>query len=259
MQGTEIHPTAIVSPKAKLGENVKIGAFTHVEDDVEIGDNTVVRSSAVIANGSRIGRNNVICHGAVIGTEPQDLKYANERTFAKIGDRNTIREYATINRGTTATGETRLGSDCLIMTYCHIAHDCHLGSNIIMSNVTQLAGHVTIEDWVTTGGVVKIHQFCTVGKHTMIGADAKIVKDVPPFTLIGRVPPQVEGVNKIGLKRRGFSPELIREIIEFYDTVLFSGLNTTDGIKKYKQREIIVPEIEETIKFIENSTRGIYR
>lgn len=259
MQVTEIHPTALVSPEAKLGENVKIGAFSIIEDDVEIGDNTVVRSSVVIANGSRIGKDCLICHGAVIGTEPQDLKYANERTYAKIGDRNTIREYATINRGTTATYETRVGSDCLIMTYCHIAHDCHIGNNIVMSNVTQLGGHVTMEDWVITGGVVKIHQFCTVGKHTMIGADVKIVKDVPPYTLIGRVPPQVEGVNKIGLRRRGFSPELVQEIINFYDVVLFSGLNTTDGINKYRSREVILPEIEETIKFIENSTRGIYR
>lgn len=253
------HPTAIISKKARIGQNVKIGAFTIIEDDVEIGDNTEIRSNVVLANGARIGKDCRICNGAVIATEPQDLKFKNEPTVAIVGDRTVIREYVTINRGTTNTGQASVGSDCLIMTYSHIAHDCHVGNNVIMSNVTQLAGHVTIEDWVITGGVVKVHQFCKIGCHCMIGADVKIVKDVAPFLLVGTNPPKVDGVNKIGLSRRGFSSELIKEIDEFYRILFRSKYNTSSGISKFKERASIAPEIQHSIEFIESSERGVYR
>ncbi|MDQ1267266.1 MAG: Acyl-ACP--UDP-N-acetylglucosamine O-acyltransferase [Bacteroidota bacterium] len=259
MNSTVIHQTAIVSEKAQLGENVRIGPYSIIEEDVEIGDNCEIRSGVYIDNGTRIGRDCRICKGVVIGTEPQDLKYADEKTLTFVGERTTLREYVTINRGTKETKKTVVGSDCLIMTYSHVAHDCRVGNNVIISNTTQLAGHVTIEDWVNIGGVVKIHQFCKVGCHSFIGADVKIVKEVPPYTLIGREPAKVEGLNIIGLRRRGFSNELIGEIQKFYELVLFSGLNTRDGIAKYLENNSPCEEIKHCIDFIESSGRGIYR
>lgn len=253
-----VHPTAIVSPNAKIGENVEIGPFAIIEDDVVIGNGTKIMAGAYIANGARIGNDCRIFQYAVIATEPQDLKYENEKSEVFIGDRTVIREFATIHRA-TSTGKTTVGSDCLIMAYCHVAHDCIVGNHVIMSNVTQLAGHVVIEDWVNLGGVSKVHQFCKVGCHAMVGADVKIVKDVAPYTLIGRVPPQVESVNKVGLRRRGFAPEIIQEIEAFYDTVLFSGYNNRDGINKFLERGDVSAEVRHCIDFILNSTRGIHR
>jgi len=254
-----IHPTAIVSKKAELADGVSVGPNSIIHDDVIIGENTEIRSSVVISDGARIGKDNAIYHGAVIATEPQDLKYNNEKTYVIIGDRNVIREYATINRATSATGKTTLGNDSLIMTYVHIAHDCHLGNNLIISNVTQLAGHVTIEDSVTIGGVVKLHQFITVGCHSMIGADVKLVKDVPPYTLIGNNPSKVDRLNMIGLRRRGFDNSVIKEIDKFYRTILWSKYNVSDGLKKYIEDNEIIPEIQHCIDFIKKSERGIYR
>lgn len=259
MSNIIIHPTAIVSSKAQIGDNVSIGAFTIIEDDVVIGNNTEIRSHIVIANGARIGNDCRIFKGAVIATEPQDLKFKDEPTTAEIGDRTTIREYVTVNRGSNATKRTTVGSDCLIMTYCHVAHDCRLHNHIVMANSVQLAGHVAIHDWVVVGGVAKIHQFCKVGAHAMIGADCKIVKDVAPYTTIGKEPPKVEGLNKIGLLRRGFSREQIDEIESFYKIILYSGYNNTDGINKYIQENNINNDIQYCIDFINSSERGIYR
>ncbi len=254
-----IHPTAIVSPKAELGKSVKIGAFSIIEDNVIIEDNTEIRSSVVIANGARIGKDCKIFSNAIISTEPQDLKFEGEETFVFIGDRNVIREFVTINRATKETGKTVIGNDNLLMAYTHVAHDCVFGNNIIMSNVSQIAGHVHIEDWVIFGAYSKVHQFCTVGRHSMLAAGVKIVKDVPPFVLIGREPAKIEGINKIGLRRRGFSNELIDEIEVFYNTILYSGLNNKDGIAEYSKKENIPDEIQKCIQFIEDSKRGIHR
>lgn len=259
MNEVNIHPTAIVSKKAELGKSVKIGAYSIIEDDVIIGDNTEIRSSVVIANGARIGKDCKIFSNAIISTEPQDLKFEGEETFVFIGDRNVIREFATINRATKETGKTVIGNDNLIMAYSHVAHDCILGNKIIMSNVSQIAGHVNIEDWVILGAYSKVHQFCTIGMHSMLAADVKIVKDVPPYVLIGREPAKIEGINKIGLKRRGFSIELIDEIERFYNIILYSGLNNKDGIAEYSKKEYIPDEIKNCIQFIEDSKRGIHR
>lgn len=256
---TVLHPSAIVSPKARLAENVRIGPFVVIEDDVEIGPGTEIMASAYIANGARIGSECRIFPGAVIAMEPQDLKYANEPTTAVIGDRTTVREYATVHRGTTATGTTIVGSDNLLMAYTHVAHDCRVGNHIIISNVTHLAGHVEIGDWVTLGGMVKIHQFCRIGLYSMIGAGTKIVKDVPPYVLLDGNPARIPGVNKIGLQRRGFSAEQIRDIIEFYKILLHSGLNTTDALNKVEANGEPQPEIQAAITFIRSSKRGIHR
>lgn len=254
-----IHSTAIVSEKAKIGINVKIGPYCVINDDVEIGDDTQLFSNVVLDNGTRLGSECKIFSGAVIGTAPQDLKYDGETTYAIIGNRTVVREYATINRATVATGKTTIGDDCLVMAYSHVAHDCHLGNHVILSNVSQLAGHVTLGDWVILGGLAKVTQFCTVGKHSMIGADVKIVKDVAPYCLVGRNPAQVEGINKIGLRRRGFEKDVIDEIENFFDVLLFSGLNNRDGIEKFIKGKNVVVEVEEVINFIKNSTKGIHR
>lgn len=260
--GTFIHPTAIVSSKAKLGENVKIGPFTIIEDDVVIEDNTEIFSNVYIANGTVIGSGCTIYPGVVIATKPQDLKFNNAPTKVLIGNNNEIREYVTIHRGTQTTGATIIGNNNLLMAYSHIAHDCRIGNNNVLANVVQLAGHVHIEDWVVIGGVVKIHQFCKIGAHSMIGGDVKVTKDVAPFTLVGENPPKVDGINKIGLRRRGFSEEIIKEINVFYKILFHSGLNNTDGIKRYLELRnglSIPPEINHCIEFITNSQRGIYR
>ncbi|GAB5466780.1 MAG: acyl-ACP--UDP-N-acetylglucosamine O-acyltransferase [Candidatus Kapaibacteriales bacterium] len=255
-----IDSKAVVSGAARIGVNVRIGPFAIIEDDVEIGDNCEIRSHAVIASGSTIGKNVRVHAGAVIGTEPQDLKFTDTRTTVIIGDDTVIREYATINRGTDATGTTIVGKNNLIMSYCHVAHDCIIGNNVVISNATQIGGHVELEDWVILGGLAKIHQFCKIGRHSFVGADVKVTKDVPPYVLLGKNPPVIEGVNKIGLKRRDFSSESVSEIDEFYDIVLRQGFNTSDGLREAKSNGMYESEhIKAAVDFIENSKRGIYR
>lgn len=254
-----IDSRAVVSGDAQIGNNVTIGPFAIIEAGTVIGDGCEIRSHAVIAKGTTLGKNVRIHSHAVLGTEPQDLKFKDAPTTVVIGDDTVIREFATVNRGTEASGTTIVGKNSLIMTYCHIAHDCIVGSNIVMANATQLGGHVEIEDWVVLGGVTKVHQFCKVGAHAMVGADVKVVKDVPPFTLIGKNPPVVEGINRIGLKRRGFTPEEITSIDKAYDTILRSGFNTSDGVKKVKELGIANDKVASIVDFIEASKRGIYR
>ena len=255
---TKIHPSAIVSSKARIHESVEIGPYSIIEDDVEIQEGTILKNAVVLANGARIGKNVKIFSGAVISAVPQDLKYKGEETLTEIGDDTVVREYATINRGTVAEGKTVVGKNCLLMSYTHVAHDCILGDNIIMSNATQLGGHVLVEDWVILGGVTKVHQFVHIGKHAMIGADTKLVKDVPPFTLIGREPAKVQGINKVGLRRRGFSDNEIKEIDDFYYELMFSGDNTSEAIKKFESSENS-ENVNYCVDFIKNSKRGIYR
>lgn len=252
-----IHETAIVSKNAKIGNNVKIGPNCVISDDVIIGDNCEIANGVIIDNGARIANNVRIFSYASISTEPQDLKYAGEKTEVYIGENTVIREFATINRATTHSWKTIVGKNCLIMTYCHIAHDCVVGDNVIMSNATQLGGHVNIEDWVILGGVTKVHQFCSVGKHSMVGADVKIVKDVPPFTLVGRNPAQLEGINKVGLRRRGFSEDVIKAIDRFYFDLVFSGKANKDVLATYENSKYT--EIQDCVKFIRESKRGIHR
>jgi UDP-N-acetylglucosamine acyltransferase len=258
-----IHPTALVAPTAQLGVGVRIGAFSIVEAGAEIGDHTDIRSSVVIASNTRLGAGCVVHPSAVIGGEPQDLKFKGEETSVVIGERTVIRECATVNRGTAATGVTAIGHDCLIMAYCHVAHDCVVGNHVIMSNVTQLAGHVTLEDYAILGGCVKVTQFCSVGRHAMVGADSKIVKDVAPYLLADGNPVKIAGLNKVGLKRRGFTTEAINELEELYTLMLFAGNNVSDGIRKFLDRATIhggvLPESQTVIDFVQASKRGIHR
>ena len=219
----KIHETAIVSDKALIEEGVIIGPYCIVGDEVEIGRGTVLKSHVVIQGPCRIGRDNVFYQFCSIGEIPQDLKFRGERTLVVIGDRNVFRECVTVNRGTEGGGGlTRIGSDNLLMAYCHVAHDCIVHDHVVLANSTNLAGHVTIRDWAVVGGFVGVVQFRTLGEHCYIGAMSKITKDVPPFTIADGLEPRLRGINVVGLSRRGFTKETIRAIKRAYDSV-FSG------------------------------------
>lgn len=253
------HDLAYIHPDAKIGENVIIDPFAVVHGDVEIGDGTHIHSGAVIQDGARIGRNCNIHPGAVIAGVPQDLKFVGEKTTAVIGDNTTIRECATVNRGTASKGSTIIGSNCLIMAYSHVAHDCVLGNNIIMSNATQLAGEVVVDDFAVIGGGTLCHQFCHIGSYVMIQGGALINKDIPPYVKAAREPISYVGINVVGLRRHGFTNEQIAEIQNIYRYVYLSDLNVTAAIEAILRE---VPESKERdtiVNFIKGSTRGVIR
>ncbi len=254
-----IDSRAVVSSKASLGSDVQIGPFTVVEDDVVIGDGCKIGSSAYIANGARIGKNCVVHHGAVISNAPQDLKYAGEVTTLVIGANTVVREYCTLHRGTAETGNTTIGSDCLLMANVHVAHDCIVGNHCILANVVTLAGHVTLGDWVTIGGLTPIHQFVKIGSHAMVGGGLRVTQDVPPYVLAGRDPLKYEGVNIVGLRRRGFSREQIESIQEAYRVLYSSGLMFSEAVKKIENEFPHCHEASVMAEFVKSSSRGIIR
>lgn len=256
-QGTTIHPTAIVDPRAELGAGVVVGPHTIIEGDVQIGEGTQIASNVVIAAGTRIGADNKISHGAVLGTAPQDLKYEGEYTTLEIGDRNLIREYATINRGTRDRLKTKVGDDCFLMAYTHVAHDCLLGNHVILANSVNMAGHVTFEDWATVGGVVPIHQFVRIGCHAMIGGGFRIPQDVAPYALMGGYPLRVMGLNIVGLKRRGFTIEQLSPLRKAFRILFKSELNTTQAIERIEAEMELTAELKHLIEFIKSSERGV--
>lgn len=254
-----IHTTAEINPKAELGKDVKIGPFTIIEDDVIIGDGTEIGSNVVIASGARIGENCKIFNGAVLATVPQDLKFKNEKTTLEIGNNTTIREFATLNRGTTDHWKTVVGDNCLLMAYSHIAHDCTLGNNVIIANSVNMAGHVTIEDFVGIGGMVPIHQFVKIGKHTFIGGGFRVPKDVPPFIRAMGEPLRYAGLNSVGLQRRGFSQETLTELKRAYKIFYRSNLTVEKAIQKIESELNQTEEIRDLVRFIKNCERGIIR
>lgn len=254
-----IHPTAIVSPKAELGQNVSVGPHTVIEADAVIGDGCEIGSSCLIASGARLGINVSVYHSAVIGSPPQDLKYAGEKTLARVGDNTVIREFVTINRGTKAHGETTVGKDGLLMAYAHIAHDCIVGDNVIMANAVNLGGHVEIDEFAIIGGMCPVHQFCKIGSHTMIGGGFRVSEDVVPYALMGGFPLRTVGLNSIGLRRRKFSPETIRTLHRTFKLLFFSQLNTTQAVERIKAEIEPIPEVQNILTFIERSNRGIVK
>ena len=251
------YPLSQVSPKAKIGKNVKIGPFVTIADDVEIGDGTTIMSNAVVLDGARIGKDCLICTGAVISNIPQDLKFKGEKTTAVIGDRTTIREYVTVNRGTASKNTTIIGDDCLIMAYCHVAHDCKLGNHIITSNACQIAGEVVIDDYATIGGGSLIHQFSHIGTQVMMQGGSRVPKDIPPYAMVGREPLRFIGINSVGLKRRGFSNEQIDAIQRTYRLIYQDGLNFTQAIELAEKEVPECIEKKTIIDFIKSSSRGI--
>ena len=255
---TKIHPMAIVSPKAKLGDDVQVAAYAIIEDDVEIGDGTIVGPHACIYDGARIGKNVKIYQAAAISNKPQDLKYAGEKTYFYIGDNTVIREYVTLHRGTVDTGKTEIGSNCLIMAYVHVAHDCVIGNNCIIANSVQVAGHIYIGDFVIIGGGTVLHQFSVIGKHSMIQGGQSVSSDIPPFVMAANTPIKYSGLNVIGLRRRGFSNEDITILKEAFKIFYFSGLNTTDA-KNELEAKFDNPHIKSIIEFINQSKRSILK
>ena len=246
-----------VSNKAKIGTNVTIGDFTVIKDDVIIGNNVTIGSNVIIDDGARISDNVKLHHGAVISTIPQDLKFGGEVTTLEIGKNTVVREYATLNRGTKANGKTVVGKNCLLMAYSHVAHDCVVGDNAIIANSGNLGGHVEVGNWAIVGGLVAVHQFVKIGAHTLLAGFTKAVKDVPPYIIAGSNPMKYEGVNVIGLKRRGFTQEQIDSIKEFYRLLYKSGLNISDAVKEIKYVQPQSKETDLIIEFISKSTRGI--
>lgn len=255
---TEIHSTAIVSPKAKLGDNITVGPFAIIEADVEIGDGTIVGPHACIYDGARIGKNVKIFQSAAVSNAPQDLKYDGEKTYFYIGDNTVIREFSTLHRGTVDTGKTEVGSDCLIMAYAHIAHDCVIGNNCIIANSVQVAGHVHIGDWVIIGGGSLVHQFGVIGEHAMIQGGMSVSVDIPPFVMAANTPIKYSGLNSIGLKRRGFTTEDIDALKEAYKILYYSGFNTSDA-KKELEEKFNNPHVISLVKFIDQSKRSILK
>ena len=252
-------PLAYVHPAAKIHPSVVIDPFVTIDQNVEIGEGTRIGSNVTILEGARIGRNCTIFPGAVIGAIPQDLKFRGEETYAVIGDNTTLREYVTVNRGTASKGRTVVGNNCQIMAYSHIAHDCCVGNNIIISNATQLAGEVIVDDYAIIGGGTLVHQFCHLGSHIMIQGGALINKDVPPYVKAAREPISYAGINSIGLRRRNFSSDTIREIQDIYRYLYLSGLNVSDAVARIEAELPATPERDEIIMFVRNSKRGIIK
>ena len=254
-----ISPLAYIHPEAKIGDNVEIGPFVYIDKNVVIGDNNTIMPNANILYGARIGNNNRIFPGAVIGAIPQDLKFKGEETTAEIGDNNTIRENVTINRGTAAKGKTVVGNNNLLMEGVHVAHDAIIGNGCIIGNSTKFAGETIIDDYSIISANVLMHQFCRVGGYGMLQGGSRFSKDIPPFIIAGREPIAYCGINIVGLRRRGFSNELIENIHNAYRIIYNSGKNTAEALEQVKQEVPMSPEIEYIISFIENSKRGIIR
>ena len=252
-------PFAYIHPAANIHPSVVIDPFVTIDQNVEIGEGTHIGSNVTIMEGARIGKHCTIFPGAVISGIPQDLKFRGEETTAEIGDYTTIRECVTVNRGTSAKGKTVIGSKCLIMAYSHVAHDCVVGNNVIISNASQLAGEVQVDDFAVIGGGTLIHQFTHLGSHVMIQGGSRINKDIPPYVKAGRDPIAYTGINSIGLRRRNFTNDQIRDIQEIYRYLYLSRLNVSEAGDTIEAELPATKERDEIIEFIRNSKRGIVR
>lgn len=252
-------PLAYVHPGAKIAKNVVIEPFATIHNNVVIGEGSWIGSNVTIMEGARIGKNCSVFPGAVISAPPQDLKYQGEETTVEIGDNTTIRECVTINKGTVDRMKTIIGNNCLVMAYSHIAHDCIVGSNCIFSNNTTLAGHITVGDFVVMAGMTAVHQFCTVGNHAFVTGGSLVRKDVPPYVKAAREPLSYVGINSVGLRRRGFTPEKIREIQDIYRILYQKNYNNSQAAEIIEAEMEATPERDEILQFIKDSQRGIMK
>ncbi len=253
---TNIHPTALISPRAELGADVTIGPFAIVGDHVTVGDRCVIEARATLERNVRLGAGVTVGSGTILGGEPQDLKFKGEDTWVEIGDGTRIREYSTINRGTSQSWKTTVGKGCFLMSYVHLAHDCHVGDGVIISNGTQLAGHVTIEDRAIVSGLVAVHQFAKIGRHAFVGGCSRVAKDVPPFIKAVGNPVKLYGLNSVGLQRSGFPDEVVRELKRAYRLFFRSELNVSQAMERARTELMQIPEIEHFLSFLEASERG---
>jgi UDP-N-acetylglucosamine acyltransferase len=252
-----IHPTAIVSSKAKLGENLSVDAYAIIHDDVEIGNDCSIGPHAVLYDGARIGNRVKIHQAASIAHTPQDLSFRNEYSQFIIGDDTTVHEYATCHRGTKVKGFSKVGKNCLLMAYTHVAHDCEIGDNCILANAVQLGGHVTVEEYAIIGGVTPVHQFCKVGRHSMTGGGYLITQDLPPFILAAHYPLKFCGLNIVGLRRRGFASQDIEALKKAYNYIYSKSLNVSQAVKKIEAELGDNKFVQQVLEFIKNSKRGL--
>jgi UDP-N-acetylglucosamine acyltransferase len=256
-----IDERAVVHESARIGKDVTVGPFAIIGPDVEIGRGTVVGGAALIEKDTVIGEDCVLGHYAVVGTDPQDLKYHGETTHLVIGDRTTIREFATVNRATASEdGEpTRVGSDTLIMAYAHVAHNCVIGDHVVITNAVNLAGHVIVEDYAIIGGMTAVQQFVHIGAHSYVGGACRVTKDVPPYLKIGGVPTRPIEMNTVGLMRRGYSEDALNQLRRAYRHLYLSDLNTTQAVERIRSELPMNDEVSRLVSFIESSTRGIIK
>jgi UDP-N-acetylglucosamine acyltransferase len=252
-----VHSTAIVDPKADLALGVVVGPWSIIGPGVKIGAGTEIRSHVLIEKNTTVGADCQIHQGAVLGTDPQDLKFRGEETFLEVGDRTVIREYATLNRGTSDLVRTVVGDDCLLMAYSHVAHDCQIGNNVVLANAVNMAGHVFIEDWAIIGGLTAIHQFVRIGAHAFVGGASRTSQDVPPYTKAAGSPMKLYGLNSVGLDRRGFSPEVRKSLKRAYRIIFQSSLPLSQALDQAEAECKGLPEVGHFIDFIRKSERGV--
>lgn len=253
------YPNANVHPGAQLGSDVSISPYVTIEDDVVIGDGCTIGPNAVIMSGTRLGKDCRVFPGAVLGAEPQDLKFAGEYSTLVVGERTTIREFCTLNRGTAASGTTIVGNDCLLMAYVHVAHDCIVGDKVVLANNVNLAGHVEVGDHAILGGTSAVHQFVKIGKHVMLGGGSKLRMDVPPYVTAAREPVRFVGVNKTGLERRSFTAEQINIIARCYRILFAPGFSRQEALDLISRDIIDCEERQTIVDFVLKSNRGIIR
>ncbi|HEY0793972.1 MAG TPA: acyl-ACP--UDP-N-acetylglucosamine O-acyltransferase [Chthoniobacterales bacterium] len=254
-----VHPTAIVDPGARLGDDVTIGPYCVIEKDVELGTDCWLQQHVSVCGGSKIGPRNRFYAYASIGQQTQDLKYAGEPTYLEIGEGNCFREFVTINRATAIGAATRIGSFGNFLAYAHVAHDCRISDHVVFSNNGTLAGHVSVNDHAVLGGLTAVHQFCRIGQHSITGGCSKIVQDLPPFMIADGNPAVVRGINQVGLERRGFTAESIRALKEAYRILYRSNLNTKQALAELRVTLVESDEVRQLIEFVEGSERGIIR
>jgi UDP-N-acetylglucosamine acyltransferase len=252
-----IHRTALIDSTAELGADVAVGPYCVIGPKVTVGERSTIAAHAVLERNTRVGEGVKIGYGTVIGNDPQDLKYRGEETWVEIGSGTIIREYSTINRGSTATGKTTIGERCFLMTYVHIAHDCAIGNDVIIANGVQMAGHVIVSDRASISGLVPIHQFVRIGTYAFVGGASRVNQDVPPYTKAAGNPVHLYGLNSVGLQRAGFSPELKLALKRAYRLVFNSDLTVSQGIERARAELPQVPEVETFLQFIEASQRGV--
>jgi UDP-N-acetylglucosamine acyltransferase len=254
---TGIHPTAVIHEDARLAPGVSVGPGAIIGPRVVVGEGTVIGAYSLIQQDTVVGQECRIHHGAVLGTDPQDLKFEGEDTRLVVGDRTVIREYATLNRGTSAAGQTVVGEDCLLMAYVHVAHDCQLGNRVILANAVNMGGHVVIGDWAIVGGMTPIHQFVRIGEHAFVGGASRVSKDIPPYVRCAGNPLTMSGLNSVGLRRRGFSDRTRLELKRAYRLFFVSDANVSQAIARARAELEWLPEVERFVTFFEESARGV--
>jgi UDP-N-acetylglucosamine acyltransferase len=257
MKAALVHPTAIISPDAKIAKGVEIGPFAIIGQGCELSEGCVIAARATLERNVKLAPNVKVGMGTILGGAPQDLKFGGEETTVEIGEGTTIREYSTISRGTTQSFKTTVGRDCLLMSYVHLGHDCQVGNGVILSNVVQLSGHVIVEDKAIISGLTAVHQFVRIGRHSFIGGCSRVTKDIPPFLKAVGNPVKLYGLNSIGLQRHGFSDDVLRELKRAYRLFFRSELNVTQAMEKARAELEPLAEVQELMRFVEASERGV--